>query len=1116
MSTVSFVLGFLARRVRAQWPLVLAILMGCLVVVAAMTGAVLYPDAVDQVGLQHTLAQRKPEELHVQVSAYYLPPRRDAFDQTSRLMESALRRDVPWFYTDAIRSGISSTFYMAQPDASVPQDQRPRAAVAYIAEPTRHIKVIRGAAPEAVRVPAARGESGAAAEIQALAFQESAERFGLDVGAEVTLLPTWGTNEPPLRVRITGIAERQSPADPFWTSEAASAMFQPKATYPHLALVTPQDTFLDALGRSYPDMTADYWWFLPVNRTQVRPTNAPRVRDGLEALNRELSVRVRRSRVVTSLDRALNDYSTKREFSRVPLALFTALVVGAAMYYLVLAASVLLERQSSELALLRSRGAGLRQLMALLAAQAVAVVLPAALLGPPLALAFVSLLGLAGPLAAQTGGQPLPAALSSNVVTVAAVGAALGFVVILTPAVNAARRTTLSLRAAQARPSGRLMHHISLDLILAAVALVLWLDLSQRGSFLARRLFGQGPVADALLLLAPALALAAALALSLRLLPLLLGALASLAQRLPSPALLLTLRYMAREPLLATGPLALLAIASAMLVFAASFGATLERSYRDRAAYEAGADLRVVEMQSPSSGPSQPIMAGLEPRHVGAEATSPALRERGAILTGGLGASFNILGVDPGSIPDVAYYRADFSPSSLRAALPPLAATPVTQGRALPRDARRLGLWVRPAVSRPDLSLFVRLSDANGHVFSFPLGNLGFREWRFMETDMTPRQREGARRPPMTPVHPLSLQAIYIASLREPGLAEPGALFLDSLRVTGDDGRETLVEGFEDLSPWSVLENPSIPQKDFLPMSEAIAREGVAAQLTWGPGSPTYARGIYLGVVEAPLPVIASDAFLSNTGFRVGDEPVLAIRDVPIRARIVGRTALFPTMYPEADDFLVAGLEPLRERLNLKTTSAEVLPDELWVRSSDPARVRASLQALRQSGTVGFSDIREREKLVTSYRLDPLIAAGWAGMLVIAFAAVLLVGATGFVIYAAATAERRRTLFGVLRAVGFSPRQVRAMVWVDHGLVGLLGLAIGTALGAGLGGFFLRFMEVTERGGRVTPPFVLQVDWAALGIAYAILGAVMGTAVGVASAAFMRQAVGRALRWTGG
>ncbi|MEK7873271.1 MAG: FtsX-like permease family protein, partial [Chloroflexota bacterium] len=172
--------------------------------------------------------------------------------------------------------------------------------------------------------------------------------------------------------------------------------------------------------------------------------------------------------------------------------------------------------------------------------------------------------------------------------------------------------------------------------------------------------------------------------------------------------------------------------------------------------------------------------------------------------------------------------------------------------------------------------------------------------------------------------------------------------------------------------------------------------------------------------------------------------------------------------------------------------------------------------ALRESGKAEFSDIREREKLVTSYRVDPLIVAGWAGMLVIAFAAVLLIGATGFVIYAAATAERRSTLFGVLRALGFSPGQVRAMVWVDHGLVGLLGVALGTALGAGLGSFFLRFMEVTERGERVVPPFVLQVDWAALGAAYVILGAVIGTAVGVASAAFMRQAVGRALRWTGG
>ena len=58
---------------------------------------------------------------------------------------------------------------------------------------------------------------------------------------------------------------------------------------------------------------------------------------------------------------------------------------------------------------------------------------------------------------------------------------------------------------------------------------------------------------------------------------------------------------------------------------------------------------------------------------------------------------------------------------------------------------------------------------------------------------------------------------------------------------------------------------------------------------------------------------------------------------------------------------------------------------------------------------------------------DPLVAAGWQGILVIAFGAVLLLSAIGFLVYSYLTAQERSLEFAILRTLGFSG--VRSSVW---------------------------------------------------------------------------------------
>ena len=60
----------------------------------------------------------------------------------------------------------------------------------------------------------------------------------------------------------------------------------------------------------------------------------------------------------------------------------------------------------------------------------------------------------------------------------------------------------------------------------------------------------------------------------------------------------------------------------------------------------------------------------------------------------------------------------------------------------------------------------------------------------------------------------------------------------------------------------------------------------------------------------------------------------------------------------------------------------------------------------------------------------------------------------------------------------------------------------------------LRFLEVTERGERVLPPFIVQTDWLALGFGVAVLVAVVVVTLLVSWGAAMRRSASAQLRLT--
>ena len=143
---------------------------------------------------------------------------------------------------------------------------------------------------------------------------------------------------------------------------------------------------------------------------------------------------------------------------------------------------------------------------------------------------------------------------------------------------------------------------------------------------------------------------------------------------------------------------------------------------------------------------------------------------------------------------------------------------------------------------------------------------------------------------------------------------------------------------------------------------------------------------------------------------------------------------------------------------------------------------------------------------------DPLIAAGWAGILAIAFGAVLLLSAIGFIVYSYLTAQQRALEFAILRTLGFSKPQIFSVVLFEHLFVIVAGMGMGTGVGLRVGRLMLAFLGVDETGGQVVPPFVQRVSWTEVFVVWGILGTVFVATIAAVVALYFRLAVSRALR----
>ncbi len=1100
------------RRIVAHWRLLSPVVMGVLLASAMMAGTVLYFDSLRDLALQFTLDKLPETEVNVILVAEKGPTNASEYGTVSRILDGWMEPLIGWTARRVERTGKSAVFAVASPeqlDGASPWDGDERANFIFLTDLERGVTLLPGG-----RMPGAGASSvpGEPLVLEAVVPADQAEDFDLAVGDRIAAIPSTSGPTPHVLVTVTGVFDVPDGASALRDLDEKVLQRGTQVNFRQMQLYIPEETYLGALGSSFPRLDSIYAWHLDVDRGRLNSRNSLQTLLGLRYLSDRLGSSLFGYEQVTGLDDALREFERRHFFTKLPMLVAMILIVIVILYYIVMIASMVVARQRGEIVLMRSRGATSTQIFMVFLIEAGTLSLAAALVGPLIAGLAIGTLGYTPAFSDLTGGEALPVNISGASYGLSAVGALLAFAALLIPAVQASRVGVARYRQEAARPARQpWFQKYYVDVAVLLAALLMFRQLSEQGSVVATNVFGD-TVVDQILLAMPALMLAASAMVLLRLLPLGLSLGSRLMSNRLSVGLALGLWQMARNPTHYARLSMLLILMAGLGVFVASVGGTLQLNYEERVLYSTGSDMRAEGIFMEPRGLTLPF-ADKYREIEGVEQVMPAFRGGAFDLSKTPGKRVGILAVDTARFDGVAWRRPDFAEAPLDEMLGSLVYPAPPEGIALPLDANFVEARVRSDRPHDSIEVLMRVRDANDRHFSFSFGPLTHTEWTTVSSNLRGRRFSSSNRW-VIPVPPLRLLSVVVSERDDRRQLEPGWVLIDDLRAVSENGQSVVLEDFSSTDGWSALRTTTESVSDTLRNSANVEGGGNSALFSWAGGMNRTSRGIHFGPPVSAVSVLASERFLKESGHAVGDGFDVTVGGGRMPVRVAGKVDYFPTLNTVGEPWIVADLASIVLVSNVEATYGEVVaPNEAWLVTDEALTDREGLAERLRIEPFASTTVHDRNVRLATAQVDPLLDAGWRALLNVAFVTVLILSCIGFLVHTYVSFRDREGQFALLRAVGLSMNQLSLLIWIEQALVVAAGLALGTWMGGQVGATIMTFLGHDDTGGRVLPPYTLDVDWVTLISTYAAIVAVFTIIIAVVVVVVRRLSLQQVLRF---
>ncbi|MFC4778430.1 FtsX-like permease family protein [Paenibacillus sp. GCM10023252] len=451
--------------------------------------------------------------------------------------------------------------------------------------------------------------------LEAVMLEEAMYRNDIHIG-DVFEYPIYGGLNLTLRVKVVGAFKPLSDTDPYWYQGLEGLMG---------TLQISESAFTKVLLAQNKVPLHNANWYYAFDLSTVKTSELSPLGRTLERLNVELFQRLKDTRVEISFASTLTEF--RKQSLQLQTLLFTlaAPMLAMVFYFIAMNARQSLDKQRSDIAVLRSRGAGTRQIIWIYLLESLLLGGIALAIGPFIGWFMAKSIGSANGFLSFVDRKSIPVGFSTEAIIAGAAAVLLALLATVIPAVIYAKSSIVSFKQQLARSDrGPVWQRWFLDVALLGLAGYGWYMFNERQMLT----FQTGMTTDQLnvqpfLFFVPALSIFALGLFCLRLFPWLLKLFNWLGRKFLPVPLYLTLTQLSRSSKGYYPLMILLILTLGLGVYNASAARTIDLNSTERILYKYGSDViiqtvwegttEVVGGGPPTGGGGQPGGGGGQP-----------------------------------------------------------------------------------------------------------------------------------------------------------------------------------------------------------------------------------------------------------------------------------------------------------------------------------------------------------------------------------------------------------------------------------------------------------------------------------------------------------------------
>jgi len=591
------ILSTALRRLRANLGLALCALIALLAAVALAVSIPVYAEAAnlrllrDEIAKQEQRAGRSPFALLFRyVGSWNGPLEWERVEAVDSYVRGPGIQFLGLPVEGVGRHVRTSEFRLFPPPSAGSDNQALKNVVfGFLGGMDEQIRIVDGATP----TPATTIDQ----PVEVLLAYSLADQIGINVGDEFRAVGSAGSSVISIPIHVAGLWQPQDAGSTAW-------FFPPDAF--NDVILLPEATFTGPLAATLKGEVAQVVWFARLDGAGVTTTTATPLLGRIEAVRAQAASVVPGLKLEQSPAEALTRFQTGSATLTRQLLVFGVPILALVLYFAALVAALLVNRQRSEIALLKTRGVRDLQIVGIYVVEWSILGATALSVGPFAGLLFAQAIGRTRSFLRLASDAPaLPIELTWTHLRFGIIAVILALMAALAPVLVAARRTLVDEQQSASRTlKPPLWQRFFLDILLLVPALYGLYQLQQRGGLQLGQAQAGGQaginqandlLANPLLVLVPVLLCLALGLLVVRLLPLALELLARLATIPAWTAPLIGLRALARQPGTYRGPLLLLILTLSLAAFSASIAATLDGAMERAISYQIGAHTQLLE-----------------------------------------------------------------------------------------------------------------------------------------------------------------------------------------------------------------------------------------------------------------------------------------------------------------------------------------------------------------------------------------------------------------------------------------------------------------------------------------------------------------------------------------